>query len=66
MIHYVELNVTREIAQAQKLTQRLFGLLLETKIMLGHLPIYLRTQPAFNCSKLTIKKLEQGVKYVQS
>ena len=24
------------------------------------------TQPAITCSKLTIKKLEQGVKYVQS
>ena len=24
------------------------------------------TQPPFNCSKLTIEKLEQGVKYVQS
>ena len=24
------------------------------------------TQPAFTCSKLTIEKLEQGVKYVQS
>ena len=24
------------------------------------------TQPAFTCSKLTIKTLEQGVKYVQS
>ena len=23
-------------------------------------------QPAFTCSKLTIKSLEQGVKYVQS
>ena len=25
-----------------------------------------RSQPAFNCSKLTIETLEQGVKYVQS
>ena len=24
------------------------------------------SQPAFTCSKLTIKTLEQGVKYVQS
>ena len=24
------------------------------------------TQPAFTCSKLTLKTLEQGVKYVQS
>ena len=24
------------------------------------------TQPAFTCSKLTIERLEQGVKYVQS
>ena len=24
------------------------------------------TQPAFTCSKLTIKTLEQGVKYVKS
>ena len=24
------------------------------------------SQPAFTCSKLTIEKLEQGVKYVQS
>ena len=24
------------------------------------------TQPAFNCSKLTIETLEKGVKYVQS
>ena len=24
------------------------------------------TQPTFNCSKLTIETLEQGVKYVQS
>ena len=27
---------------------------------------YIRSQPAFNCSKLTIETLEQGVKYVQS
>ena len=26
----------------------------------------LPTQPAFTCSKLTLKTLEQGVKYVQS
>ena len=25
-----------------------------------------KTQPAFTCSKLTVEKLEQGVKYVQS
>ena len=24
------------------------------------------TQPAFNCSELTIETLEQGVKYIQS
>ena len=28
--------------------------------------IILITQPAITCSKLTIEKLEQGVKYVQS
>ena len=31
------------------------------------LPIFLQnTQPAITCSKLTIERLEQGVKYVQS
>ena len=30
------------------------------------LQIYLKTQPAIACSKLTIETLEQGVKYVQS
>ena len=28
--------------------------------------IFIFSQPAFNCSKLTIETLEQGVKYVQS
>ena len=28
--------------------------------------LYVDTQPAFTCSKLTIETLEQGVKYVQS
>ena len=28
--------------------------------------LHLFTQPAITCSKLTIKRLEQGVKYVQS
>ena len=27
---------------------------------------YIETLPALNCSKLTIKTLEQGVKFVQS
>ena len=27
---------------------------------------FILTQPAFTCSKLTIEKLEQGVKYVKS
>ena len=28
--------------------------------------LYMASQPAFACSKLTIETLEQGVKYVQS
>ena len=32
----------------------------------GELQDKFASQPAFTCSKLTIKTLEQGVKYVQS
>ena len=29
------------------------------------LKVFVFSQPAFNCSKLTIETLEQGLKYVQ-
>ena len=35
-------------------------------IALHFIASLLPTQPAITCSKLTIKALEQGVKYVQS
>ena len=42
-------------------------MLLQDKVKLAkRISHYRLLQPAFTCSKLTLEKLEQGVKYVQS
>ena len=39
---------------------------LQQKNLFSRVSIFLTSQPAITCSKLTIETLEQGVKYVQS
>ena len=43
----------------------IFGFL-ELKIVFAKMNVFLASQPAFNCSELTIKTLQQDVKYAQS
>ena len=53
---FVPLNVSLETIVLIKILAHIQMDILNTRI----------TQPTFTCSKLTIEKLEQGVKYIQN